>query len=172
MEGTMTVPASQPAPQRRTSPRAKDTSSAIPSPEESDSSSLPSEALTPVAPIDTITLVSGQGQQGAGFSFKVQATGALFRCQVMRSPNQPRFWCITIYLCLDGGSPDKDQPRWISNDLLTREEMPEALAAVQADVAGWLSDSSRADLRKWVLAQTSRSPMASNPRFAGAVPAS
>jgi hypothetical protein len=165
MEGTMTVRTSQPAPKRRPpqpTTVAGDTGMNL----DTADSLLP--VAEEIAPPDMITLVGGQGQQGAGFSFKVQATGALFRCQVMRNPNQPRFWCITIYLCLDGGSPDKEQPRWLSNDRFTREEMPAALEAVQSNLTGWLADTSRKDLRKWILAQTSRSPMSSSPSFAKA----
>lgn len=168
----MTVQPLQPAARTRR-PAARPTPAAVPDPQAGAApldlgTDAPAVAVPDLEPLDTIELVTGQGQQGTGFSFKVQATGALFRCQVMRCPNQPRFWCITVYLCLDGGSPDKDQPRWIGTELLTREEMPEALAAVQSNVIGWLSEPSRADLRAWVLAQTSRSPMASNPRFAAA----
>ncbi|HUG13482.1 MAG TPA: hypothetical protein VMM78_00575 [Thermomicrobiales bacterium] len=161
----MTAQTSQPtAPKRRLPQRSR---LASPDPDILDEPASPAAPDEDATPVETVALVSGQGQQGAGFSFKVLATGALFRCQVMRNPNQPRFWCITIYLCLDGGSPDKEHPRWLSNDLFTREEMPGALAAVQTNLAGWLEDSSRADLRTWVMTQKSRSPMASSPRFAG-----
>jgi len=166
----MTAQTSQPAaPKRRLSTRAK---AAVPAPEIIDETELLATPIDEIPVVEPVSLVSGQGQQGAGFSFKVLATGALYRCQVMRNPNQPRFWCITIYLCLDGGSPDKEQPRWLSNDLFTREEMPAALAAVQTNLSGWLADSSRADLRKWVMSQSSRSPMASSPRFAEVTAAS
>lgn len=170
----MTAQASQPAPRRRPAPRAAAASdpghmrAEVAGADEGAAPGPASEALDPTA---MFALVTGQGQQGAGFSFKVQATGALFRCQVMRNPNQPRFWCLTIFLCLDGGSPDTDQPRWLSNDRFSREEMMEALESVRANLTGWLSEPSRGELRAWVLAQTSRSPMSSNPRFASSASA-
>jgi hypothetical protein len=171
MEETMTDRISRPAPKRRASQRS--TSPVI----AAEAAAMPADTTveTPPAedavPVEVFALVTGQGQQGAGFSFKVLATGALFRCQIMRNPNQPRFWCITIFLCLDGGSPDTEQPRWLSNDRFNREEMPGALEAVRSNLAGWLAEPSRAELRKWVLTQASRSPMASNPRFARAAAA-
>jgi hypothetical protein len=128
-------------------------------------SGAPSSTLVDDAGVSyTIEVVTGQPHQGTGFSFKVVETGALFRCQVMRYPAQPRFWCLTVYLCLTGSSPDVDHPRWLSNDRLTREAVTDALAAVRANPAGWLADPSRDDIRKWVLSQAGKAPLLSGSR--------
>jgi hypothetical protein len=80
----------------------------------------------------------------------------LFRFEPARYPWQPRFWCFSIYSCLAAGSPDQDQPRWISDVQMTREELPAAVQAVRTAFSDWLDDASRRDLRRWIFAQPGR----------------
>jgi len=137
----------------------------VPAEDKSDATSA-SDAITafaegtPDTPSDdAFEVLSPRSPEGFGFNFKVRATGAQFRCEPMRHPQQPRFWCLSIYHCVAVGSPNEAQPRWISDAYITREELPTAMPAIRANFAAWLADPTRRELYAWLLAQAGRTPL-------------
>jgi hypothetical protein len=97
-----------------------------------------------------LEILSARHQAGLGFYFKVLATGRVYRLAPQRYPRQPRFWSIFIYRCLPGGAPDPNERAWLSDDMLAREALPEAIASVKADLAGWLESTGGDALRAWL----------------------
>ena len=87
------------------------------------------------------------------FSFLLRArvTGRLYRVTPTRDPHQPRFWCVMVYRCTPGGLGDPSEQPWIGPGGMRREELPDAMEAIRADVGAWLAAADRRDLRRWLL---------------------
>lgn len=99
-----------------------------------------------------VDLVAPRTPDGLGFLLKARATDRLFRIMPARDPRQPRFWCFTVYRCTPAGVVNPAERPWIGAGGMTREELPAALAAIQADVDAWLQQEQCHELRSWLLA--------------------
>jgi len=75
----------------------------------------------------------------------------MYRVEPARDPAQPRFWCIRVRRCTRAGVPDPIERPWLGDGGLSRDDLPDALRAIQEDVTGWLSQASRHQLRGWLL---------------------
>ena len=102
----------------------------------------------PLAPIEVI---KSRSPEGFGFNFKVRASGRMYRFEPIRYPREPRFWCLSVQRCLSNGSVDPDERAWISESLLTREQLAEVSRAVRSDISAWLSEESHDRLRSWLM---------------------
>jgi hypothetical protein len=102
---------------------------------------------------DSVDVLASRTPEGIGFSFKVRATGRLYRLEPARDPREPRYWCFRIYRCLPGGRGDPAERPWLGGSSMTRSELAEATAAIRADLGGWLAQESLGELRQWVLAE-------------------
>jgi hypothetical protein len=143
---------------RRVPPAAPNSVSQHETPDDGERGSAPASPPAIDSASDLIEVISSRSPEGFGFSFKVRASGMLFRCEPARHPQQPRFWCLSIYQCLAAGAPDDSQPRWISDTFMTREDLPDVMRSVRTSMASWLADPARRDLQRWLFAQTARSP--------------
>lgn len=114
--------------------------------------------VSPSAPDDPIEIMKSRSPEGFGFSFKVRATGQIYRFEPMRYPREPRFWCLSVQRCLANGTADPDERAWIGEALLSREELAQASLAVRADVAAWLNEAAHAQLRRWLMEGAPRVP--------------
>ncbi len=102
--------------------------------------------------MDTEILFDVVDPQGLGFHLKARADGRLYRVVPARDPAQPRFWCVLIYRCRPGGLADAGERPWFGAGGLSREELPEAFAAMRTDVNAWLAQDSCLALRTWLTA--------------------
>lgn len=114
-----------------------------------------------------VDVIETRTPEGHGFSFKVRATGRLYRVEPTRDPNQPRYWCFRVVRCLPGGRGDPSERPWLGGEAMTLAELPAAVAAIRADVHGWLTQQAHVDLRRWVLDPPAA---AVEPSLAGAPP--
>lgn len=115
-----------------------------------DSSATTTEPA-PDAAQEPFEILKSRTAEGLGFSVKARATGKLYRVEPMRFPREPRFWCLSVQRCLTNGTHDPDERAWISETLLKREELADALHGVRADFSGWLGLESHSRLRRWLL---------------------
>ena len=118
--------------------------------------SAPDSAAPPAggAPDETVDVVESRTPEGFGFFVKARASGQTYRISPARDPRQPRFWCVLVTRCTSAGVADPTERPWIGAGGMTREELPEALAAIRADVGGWLGQEACHELRRWVLSPT------------------
>jgi hypothetical protein len=131
-------------------------------PAEAETASAPSEATAATAstaadesqpqPLDAIEVIKSRSPEGFGFNFKVRASGRMYRFEPIRYPREPRFWCLSVQRCLSNGSPDPDERAWISESLLSREQLAEVSRTVRSDIGAWLADESHDRLRHWLMA--------------------
>lgn len=113
---------------------------------------------------DAFDIVESREPGGIGFVLKARASGRRYRVAPARDPRQPRFWCILVYRCSPGGLADPGERPWLGAGGMTREELPEALAAIRADIDAWLAKTDCVELRDWLLDATpvtSGSPLSS-----------
>lgn len=101
---------------------------------------------------NAVEIVEERDPRAFGFTMKTVANGVLHRVLPLRDPDQPRFWCVVVVRCTPGGLPDRSAPAWIGRRGLRREELPETMGAIRADLAGWLAEAAQAQLREWVIA--------------------
>ena len=99
-----------------------------------------------------VDLIEPRAPDGLGFLLKARATGRLYRLMPTRDPRQPRFWCFMIFRCTSAGVAAPAERPWTGAGGMTREELPEALAAIRRDVDGWLAQDQCRELRRWLLA--------------------
>jgi hypothetical protein len=133
-------------------------------PAEAAASLDPTEATTPATdadtatatataePLDAIEVIKSRSPEGFGFNFKVRASGRMYRFEPIRYPREPRFWCLSVQRCLSNGSPDPDERAWISESLLSREQLADVSRTVRSDVSAWLAEESHDRLRNWLMA--------------------
>jgi hypothetical protein len=100
---------------------------------------------------DAVEVVPARQSEGHGFHFKVRASGGIYRLDAARDPHMPRFWCFRISRCTASGTVDPAERPWFGGDRMTREELPEAVAAIRASPGDWLALPQQAELRTWVL---------------------
>ena len=124
----------------------------------------PTEATTPATdadsatataiaePLDAIEVIKSRSPEGFGFNFKVRASGRMYRFEPIRYPREPRFWCLSVQRCLSNGSPDPDERAWISESLLSREQLADVSRTVRSDIGAWLAEDSHDRLRSWLMA--------------------
>jgi hypothetical protein len=86
-----------------------------------------------------------------GFTMKTVANEFLHRVLPLRDPDEPRFWCVVVVRCTAGGLPDRSQPPWVGRRGLRREELPETMGEIRADLSAWLAQPEQTELREWVL---------------------
>ncbi|MEA2530106.1 MAG: hypothetical protein QOF01_4670 [Thermomicrobiales bacterium] len=98
-----------------------------------------------------VEVLSSRHPEGQGFSFKVRASGRVYRLDSAREPHLPRFWCFRIVRCASAGMIDVTERPWYGGDRMTREELPAAVAAIRAALDEWLALPEHGDLRTWVL---------------------
>lgn len=98
-----------------------------------------------------LEVVDERSPSGMGFFLKVPTTGRMYRVEPARDPSQPRFWCIRVRRCTRAGVPDPIERPWLGDGGLSRDDLPDALRAIQENVTGWLSQTSRHQLRGWLL---------------------
>jgi hypothetical protein len=103
-------------------------------------------------PLDAIEVIKSRSPEGFGFNFKVRASGRMYRFEPIRYPREPRFWCLSVQRCLSNGSPDPDERAWISESLLTREQLADVSRTVRSDIGAWLAEESHDRLRSWLMA--------------------
>lgn len=101
--------------------------------------------------VNTLEVVAERSPSGMGFFIKVPPTGRMYRVEPARDPAQPRFWCIRVRRCTRAGVPDPIERPWLGDGGLSRDDLPDALRAIQENVTGWLSQAHRHQLRGWVL---------------------
>ena len=101
---------------------------------------------------NSIEVITPRTPDGMGFSFKVTATGRLYRFEPTRCPGSPRFWCFKIHRCASGGMADGTERPWLGGVPITRDELVSSVAAIRADVVTWLNGDDLADLRRWIFA--------------------
>jgi hypothetical protein len=111
-----------------------------------------------------VAIVAEHSPGAFGFTMKTVANGFLHRVLPLRDPDQPRFWCVVVVRCTPGGLPDRSQPPWIGRRGLRREELPETMGAIRADLPEWLAQSAQASLRAWVMAPDADQATAAVPR--------
>jgi hypothetical protein len=116
-----------------------------------DPSEATAQAVTEESP-DAIEVIKSRSPEGFGFNFKVRASGRMYRFEPIRYPREPRFWCLSVQRCLSNGSPDPDERAWISESLLSREQLADVSRSVRADIGAWLADESHDRLRHWLMA--------------------
>jgi hypothetical protein len=132
-------------------------------PAEAAASLDPTEATTPATdadtatatataePLDAIEVIKSRSPEGFGFNFKVRASGRMYRFEPIRYPREPRFWCLSVQRCLSNGSPDPDERAWISESLLSREQLADVSRTVRSDIGAWLAEESHDRLRSWLM---------------------
>ena len=98
-----------------------------------------------------VEIVPARQPEGHGFSFKVRATGRLYRLDSARDPKMPRFWCFRICRCASAGTIDATERPWYGGDRMNREDLPAALAAIRSAPDDWLALPQHGDLRAWLL---------------------
>lgn len=99
---------------------------------------------------DVIDVVEGRGPEGHGFLFKVRASGQLYRVAPARDPRQPRFWCMMIFRCSSAGVADATELPWLGAGGMSRDELPDRIGTIRADVGGWLAADACHELRRWI----------------------
>lgn len=97
-------------------------------------------------------------------TFQVRQTGAYFRIQPVRDPQQPRFWCAVVRQCSSGGILDESMLGWIDRPGMLQAALAESIEAIRTDLGGWLADPARRDLCDWLL---TAEPMATAAQLAG-----
>ena len=105
-----------------------------------------------------VEVVESRGPEGFGFFVKVQTSGRFYRISPARDPHQPRFWCLLVTRCSSAGVADPTERPWLGAGGMTREELPTALAAIRADVGGWLAQDACGELRAWLLSGPAVAP--------------
>lgn len=110
--------------------------------------------------VHTLEVVDERSPSGMGFFIKVPASGRMYRVEPARDPSQPRFWCIRIRRCTRAGVPDPLERPWLGQGGMSREELPDALRAIQENASGWLNQASRHQLRGWLLEGVEEAPLA------------
>jgi hypothetical protein len=125
-------------------------------PESTTSTSSAPDGLAPAAPaseepLSPIEVIKSRSPEGFGFNFKVRASGRMYRFEPIRFPREPRFWCLSVQRCLTNGSVDPDERAWISESLLSREQLAEVSRTVRSDICAWLAEESHDQLRAWLL---------------------
>lgn len=103
-----------------------------------------------------VEVVESRGPEGFGFFVKARSSGQVYRISPARDPRQPRFWCLLVTRCSSAGVADPAERPWLGAGGMTREELPEALAAIRADVGRWLAQDACRELRDWVLSAPPR----------------
>lgn len=98
-----------------------------------------------------VDVVESRGPEGFGFLVKVRTSGQLYRIAPARDPRQPRFWCMMIFRCSSAGVADATELPWLGAGGMSRDELPEKLGAIRADVDGWLAEEACGELRRWIL---------------------
>ncbi|MGH9173861.1 MAG: hypothetical protein ACRD1H_05870 [Vicinamibacterales bacterium] len=89
--------------------------------------------------LESLEILPSRQHIGHGFFFKPHSGGYVYRLAPDRHPAEPRFWCIWIHRCGPGGVPDADERAWLSDETITRDEMPVTLSAIRDDLANWLA---------------------------------
>jgi hypothetical protein len=108
-----------------------------------------------------VEVVVSRQSEGHGFHFKVRASDRLYRLDAARDPRQPRFWCFRISRCTSSGVVDASERPWYGGDLMTREDLPGAVAAIRTALADWLALPEHDALREWVLEESPVVPLPS-----------
>jgi hypothetical protein len=100
---------------------------------------------------DAVEVVPARQPDAHGFHFKVRSSGRIYRLDAARDPHLPRFWCFRISRCAASGTVDLSERPWFGGDRMTREDLPEAVAAIRAAPGDWLALPQNGELRRWVL---------------------
>jgi hypothetical protein len=129
---------------------------------------------TPVPAAGVFSVVNSRGGDGLGLSFKVEATGRVFRVEPARDPHQPRFWCLRVYRCSAAGVASQTERSWWGHGGMTRADLPAAVSAIRDDPERWLADQELAELRAWIMepADASGEPDAAAQRRSRAIASS
>ena len=116
------------------------------------------DGVDAVDAIVEVEVVGSSTPEGVGFLIKASASGCLFRVAPVRDPRQPRFWSVRVHRCTRAGVADPREMPWMGPGGMTREELPEAFAAIRADVGAWLAQPDCRQLRSWLLSQVPDPP--------------
>ncbi|MCA9878968.1 MAG: hypothetical protein KC442_14345 [Thermomicrobiales bacterium] len=100
--------------------------------------------------ISAIATVEDHHPGAYGFTIKTAATGCVYRVLPVRDPAQPRFWCVVVARCTPGGLLDSTEAGWVGRRGLRREDLPDTMGAIRADLSGWLADPAQTALRDWI----------------------
>jgi hypothetical protein len=100
-----------------------------------------------------IDVVVPRAPEGLSLVLKPKHGARLYRIVPVRDPEQPRFWCMIVLRCSRAGAVEADEAPWVIGNGLTREQLPQILAEIQADLNGWLDHDERRELREWLLQQ-------------------
>jgi hypothetical protein len=100
-----------------------------------------------------IDVVVPRAPEGLSLVLKPKHGARLYRIVPVRDPDQPRFWCMIVLRCSRSGAIEDGEQPWVIGSGLTREQLPQILAEIQADLNAWLDAPERHELRDWLLQQ-------------------
>ena len=106
--------------------------------------------MTDSASAPAFEVLQERSASGFGFRFKVLASGRVYKLVPDRCPRQPRHWCIWIRRCLADGRPDPETRAWLSDEGLSRDELPAKLAEIRADIGAWLDGIGDVAFHEWL----------------------
>ena len=132
---------------------------------------VPERGKAPRVANDAVEVIESARPDAFSFLLKARATGRLYRVTPTRDPHQPRFWCVMVYRCSPGGLGDPSERPWIGPGGMRREELPDAMEAIRADVGAWLAEAPCLELRRWLLAPAAEPPASGVRTGRGAVAA-
>jgi hypothetical protein len=98
-----------------------------------------------------IEIVAPRAPEGLSIVLKPHHGARLYRIVPVRDPNQPRFWCLIVIRCNRSGAVEPGEEPWTISSGLTRDELPDALSQIQANLDSWLEDEDRLALKAWLL---------------------
>jgi hypothetical protein len=116
----------------------------------------PAELSAAAGQDDAVEVVPTRQPEGHGFHFRVRASGRVYRLDSVRDPHLPRFWCFRISRCAASGMVDLTERPWFGGDRMTREDLPDAVAAIRVALGEWLALPQNGELRHWVLEDVPR----------------
>lgn len=117
-------------------------------------------------------IVTARQPSGHSFTFKVRATGRVYRLAAERYPPQPRFWCLALRRCARDGSFDENDPCWVTSDMLEREALAATIAAARADIDAWIASNGGDVVARWLDEPAPAAAVPAAPGVAGAQPRS
>jgi len=111
-----------------------------------------------------IEISPSRAENKNSITIQVRATGAFFRFQPIRDPQQPRIWCVSVRQCSSGGVLDENGLGWIDRPGTAQANLAEMIEVIRTDVGAWLAEPARHDLCRWVL---TTEPLATAAQLAG-----
>lgn len=100
---------------------------------------------------DAIEVLPSKADGKHTITLQIRHTGAFFRIQPVRDPQQPRLWCVAVRLCSSGGMLEASKLGWVDRPGASRTEIADTIDAIRDDIAGWLATPTRHELCRWLL---------------------